>query len=347
MASKSGVAINRSVLILIAILVIAVGSVSLYLSSSPQSSQDKLNNATGTSSSSNHTQPIEELRGRVTLSGAWALYPMAVVWGEEFQKLHPNVKVEVSAGGAGKGMADALGGLVDIGMVSRDIDPAEVAKGAYPVAVTKDAVIATINANNPVLNDLLSKGITREVFIGIFIDGTIKTWGEAVGRPEIKDEIHVYTRSDAAGAPEIWAKYLGKKQEDLNGIGVYGDPGVLATVQKDPLGIGYNNYNYVFDIKSGLPVPGVKIAPFDIDRDGKVDAKEDISTRAKTVQAIKSGVFPHPPARVEYFVTKDKPTGLEKEFIKWLLIEGQKFVDEVGYIELSKESLDDSLRKVE
>ncbi len=153
----------------------------------------------------------KELEGTISLSGAWALYPMAVRWGEEFTKLHPKVKVDVQAGGAGKGMADAIGGLVDIGMVSRDIDPSEIEKGAYPIGVTKDAVVATINAKNPVLKDLLNKGTARKTFVNIFINGYVKTWGEVVGNPAIKDEIHVYTRSDAAGAPEIWAKYLGKK----------------------------------------------------------------------------------------------------------------------------------------
>ncbi len=283
----------------------------------------------------------------ITLSGAWALYPMAVRWGEEFQKLHPNVKVEVSAGGAGKGMADAIGGLVDIGMVSRAIDPSEIEKGAYPIAVTKDAVVPTINEKNPVLNDILSKGIKRKTFVDIYINGTVKTWGEVAGKPEIKQEIHVYTRSDAAGAPEIWAKYLGKKQENLNGTGVYGDPGLLAAVQKDPLGIGYNNYNYALDMQSGQPVSGIQIVPFDVNENGIVDTDEDISTKEKTITAIKKGVFPHPPAREEYFVTKGKPTGLAAEFIKWTLTDGQKFLDEVGYIELPREKLDSELKKLE
>lgn len=292
-------------------------------------------------------QAAKELEGTITLSGAWALYPMAVRWGEEFQKLHPKVKVEVSAGGAGKGMADAIGGLVDIGMVSRDIDKSEIEKGAYPIGVTKDAVVATINVKNPVLNELLSKGVKRKTFVDIYINETVKTWGEVVGKPEIKQEIHKYTRSDAAGAPEIWAKYLGKKQENLKGTGVYGDPGLLAAVQKDALGIGYNNYNYAQDMKTGLPVTGVQIIPFDVNENGVVDPDEDISTKAKTIVAIKKGVFPHPPARVEFFVTKGKPTGLKAEFIKWVLTDGQKFVDEVGYIELSKETLAGELKKVD
>ena len=303
--------------------------------------------STPVAASSQPAVSSQELEGTITLSGAFALYPMAVRWGEEFQKLHPKVKVEVSAGGAGKGMADTLGGLVDIGMVSRDVDKSEVEKGAYPISVTKDAVVATVNEKNPALNDIISKGVKRKTFVDIFINETVKTWGDVVGRPEIKDEIHVYTRSDAAGAPEIWAKYLGKKQENLKGIGVPSDPGLLAAVQKDTLGIGYNNYNYAFDMKTGQPVSGIKVIPFDVNENGIIDPDEDISTKDKTIASIKSGVFPSPPARVEFFVTKGKPTGVTSEFIRWVLTDGQKYVDEVGYIQLSQETLDGELKKLE
>ncbi|MBM3310819.1 MAG: phosphate ABC transporter substrate-binding protein, partial [Candidatus Aminicenantes bacterium] len=55
-------------------------------------------------------------------------------------------------------MADVLSGMVDLGMVSRDIRPEELEKGAFPVAVTKDAVVPTASAANPYLRDLLAKG---------------------------------------------------------------------------------------------------------------------------------------------------------------------------------------------
>ncbi len=339
----------RSIISII-LITILIGALLSGCVEKPKTEAEQALTATGTATPAAtgvQTPVAKELEGTVTLSGAWALYPMAVRWGEEFQKLHPKVKVEVSAGGAGKGMTDAIGGMVDIGMVSRGIDPSEIEKGAYPIGVTKDAVVPTINAKNPVLNDLLSKGVKRKTFVDIYINGTVKTWGEVVGKPEIKSEIHVYTRSDAAGAPEIWAKYLGKKQENLKGTGVYGDPGLLAAVQKDPLGIGFNNYNYAMDMKTGLPVSGTQVIPFDVNENGVVDPDEDISTKEKTIAAIKKGVFPHPPARVEYFVTKNKPTGLKAEFIKWVLTDGQKFVDEVGYIELPKETLAGELKKLD
>ena len=91
---------------------------------------------------------------------------MALKWVEEFQKLYPGVRIDVQAGGAGKGIADALAGMVDIGMVSREINPAELEKGAFAVAVTKDAVVPTLSARNPFLKELLARGLKKEEFIG-------------------------------------------------------------------------------------------------------------------------------------------------------------------------------------
>ena len=87
-----------------------------------------------------------ELQGEIQLSGAFALYPMAVKWAEEFRKIHPKVRIDISAGGAGKGITDALAKVVDLGMVSRDIYPQELEKGAFPIAVVKDAVVPTMNS---------------------------------------------------------------------------------------------------------------------------------------------------------------------------------------------------------
>ena len=50
------------------------------------------------------------ISGTVRVSGAWALYPMMVKWAEEFRKVYPGVRIDVSAGGAGKGITDALAG---------------------------------------------------------------------------------------------------------------------------------------------------------------------------------------------------------------------------------------------
>ncbi len=256
----------------------------------------------------------DDLEGTISISGAFALYPITVKWASEFKKLHPKVVFNISAGGAGKGITDALSGLVDIGLASRDIDPSEIKKGAYTIYVTKDAVVPTFNTGNPNAASLLTKGLKRDQFLNIFVTGNIKDWKQLAGKVSVP--IHVYTRSDAAGAGETWAKYLGKKQEDLLGVGVYGDPGLAQAVKKDPASIGYNNIAYLYDLKTRKQVAGVHALPIDINGNGKIDANENFyGTIDELTAAIADGKYPSPLPAILVFYLKGKPK--KKELVEF------------------------------
>lgn len=283
----------------------------------------------------------------VRISGAWALYPMVVKWASEYQKLHPDVRIDVTAGGAGKGAADVLGGLVDIGMISREIHPEEVRRGGYGVAVVKDAVLPTISAKNPVAKALMARGIGRQTFVDLWIAEKPLTWGQIAGKPSVRGVVSVYTRADACGAADTWAKYLGKAQEDLKGTAVYGDPGLAEAVRKNPLGIGYNNLNYAYHPRTGRPLPGVRVVPIDVNGNGKVDTQESFyANKRSVVRAIATGAYPSPPARDLFLMTRGRPTGATRDFIRWTLTDGQRFVDQAGYIALPKVKLSASIKRV-
>ena len=295
-----------------------------------------------------NTTSSSKNKNSISISGAFAMYPLMQRWSEEYQKIHPEVAFDISAGGAGKGMTDTLAGAVDIGMISRKISPDEESKGAYWVAVAKDAVFPMINANNPVYSDLVKKGVNQKILIGIFITGDIKTWGQVVGRPEVKDEIHVYTRSDSSGAADAWSAYLGnKKQENLLGIGVSGDPGILDAVIKDPLGIGYNNLGYAF-LQSAMenPPSGIMTLPIDINSNGLADVGEILDAQTKALDAINTGKYPSPPVRLLYLTTKGKPGADVQKFLEWILTDGQRYVSESGYVALLPDQITQSLAKV-
>jgi len=136
-------------------------------------------------------------------------------------------------------------------------------------------VVPTISEGNPVLEDLLRTGATREVFVGIWVTGDVKSWSDVVGRGG-RQPIQVYTRSDACGAAETWAKYLGKKQDDLLGVGVYGDPGVAEAIKRDALGIGFNNINYAYDPATKGPVAGIRVLPIDLNGNGRIDSGAEL-----------------------------------------------------------------------
>lgn len=275
----------------------------------------------------------EGVQGQLRLSGAWALYPMAVRWAEEFQKVHPDISIRVSAGGTGKGIEDVLAGRVDIGMCSRDVTPPEVERGAVAVAVCKDAVVAVINARNPVLQDLFSNGARKEELAAAWLRPDNMTWGDIAGTAR-EAPLHPCTRSDACGAAETWASWLGGIQAELKGNRVIGDPGMVDAVRRDPLALGYNNVNYAYDPRTGKPAAGLAILPLDLNGSGVLEQEEDFyRTRDELVAAIQKSAYPSPPARTLYFVVKGLPTDEAlRTFLKWVLTDGQKLVPESGYI---------------
>jgi phosphate transport system substrate-binding protein len=291
----------------------------------------------------------EKSSGQISISGAFALYPMVIRWADEYKKINPGVRFDISAGGAGKGISDALNGMVEIGMVSREIYPEELKKGAFPVAVTKDAVVAVVNELNPALNDILTKGLKKDAANNIWITGRYTTWSQAFGAKQTSP-IHIYTRSDACGAAEMWAKFFGKKQEDLLGVGVFGDPGLAQAVRKDPLGIGYNNIGYAYDATTRKQLKGLRVVPVDLNNNGKIDSDEDFYTSMNDlIAAIASGRYPSPPARELYFVMKGNPKNnkVVTDFIRWVLSDGQKYINEAGYITLSKERIETEQKKIQ
>ena len=328
----------------------------------------------------------EVLSGYITLSGAFALYPLAIQWADEFHRLHPDVDIDISAGGAGKGITDVLADQVDIAMVSRELKPQEIKKGAFAFAVAKDAVVPTINARNPVYKELVQSGISQEAAKGLW-NGTICSWDEVLGISKkmslqsiisqdsdrdsqsspsknsdrqsqgsasqstavpSSSKVNVYTRSDACGAAETWAKFLGSKQEDLKGTGVFGDPGIAETLQKDVNGIGFNNIGYAYNDKTHKPTKGIAILPIDVNNNGKIDADERFyDTMDQLMDAISKGKYPSPPARNLYLVTAGKPKNpVVKAFLKFVITKGQKAAAPAGYVVINEQQQKKGLRNL-
>jgi phosphate transport system substrate-binding protein len=279
----------------------------------------------------------QQTSGTIKVSGAYSLYPMMVLWAQEYQKLHSEIKIDVTSGGAGKGMSDALAGAVDLGMVSRDVTAAETSQGIVAVAVVEDAVLATINSDNPVINEILQTGLTKQQLREIFINYSIPTWGQLIGDANNTDPIKVYSRSDPCGAAEAWVKYLGNyTQDDIPTIEeitkVKGDDSMSKSVAGDSLAIGYSNVNYIYSNTTKMPKDGLAVIPLDLNENGVIDPNENFyQNRDDIVNAEINDTIPSPPSRLVYLVTLNNFTGITKDFVQWILTDGQQFTFDNGY----------------
>jgi len=291
----------------------------------------------------------KEEKPPLSFSGAFALFPLAKKWAEEYSKIHPDVKFNIQAGGAGKGLTDALSGAVDVGMLSREITAEEKLKGIWSIALCKEAVLPTINDANPYIDLIKKKGLKKDQFKSIFIHQRPSTW-DSLFNVSTNDvhKINVYTRKDAAGSAESWALWFGLKQADLKGTEFAGDSSLTDAVKNDTNAIAYSNSVFVFDNYSGEKYKGITIVPIDINGNGKIDKEENFyDDLSSFLEAVNTWKYPSPPARNLYFVTKDRPHDPRiLDFFKWVLSDGQKFLLDAGYVPLKPDLLLEEVKKV-
>ena len=248
------------------------------------------------------TKTVVETAGlnpRLNVAGSTTVTPIVEEAARRFSKLYPGFKISVAAIGSGPGIKAVGSGEVDIGMASRDLKEKEVEQwpDLKPFRIAMDSIAIVVHPSNPV------NGLTLEQVAKIFA-GEITNWKE-VGGPD--KPIHVITRDCFEHAV---MKPFGK-EISAKAMVQQGNPKVRAAVANDPLSIGYVSLGFVDETIKPLKIDGVE----------------------PKIENVLKGTYPI--KRNLYVITKGDPGPAELMFIGYLLSsEGQKIVEELGYIPL-------------
>ena len=296
---------NRFILLAITILMLV-----FLTSCSPDSS--------ATESASGSSATYIENKGSDTIVN------LALAWAEKYQAEHPEVRISVTGGGSGTGIASLINGTVDIANASRKIKDEEVAEakanGIDPVEhiIARDAIAVIVNPENPVSQLTLKQ-------ISDIYSGKISNWSEVGGedRPivrlsrETNSGTHVYFLETVLR--------LGSKEDktlfSMDTLLLPSSEGIIAEVRQNPNAIGYDGLGYVpKDLKM------IAIA----EEAGGAYVLPSIPTVNDKTYAI---------ARDLYMYTDGKPTGIVKEYLDWILSEeAQQIVADLGFVPVTPDS---------
>lgn len=119
----------------------------------------------------------------LTIKGSDTLVGLVQRWSAVAMREQPELRIQVTGGGSGTGIAALENGSTDVAMSSRAISETERARltakyGAPPlqIAVARDGVTFFVNAGNPV------RALSLEQLRAIFL-GDLTRWSE-VGGPD-------------------------------------------------------------------------------------------------------------------------------------------------------------------
>jgi phosphate transport system substrate-binding protein len=269
--------------------------------------------ANAQSSSDGAQQTIEDI-------GSDTIVNLALAWAEAYQTVKPDVRISVSGGGSGTGLAALINGTTNIANASRAIKKEEIADAQkngidpYEIQIARDAIGVIVNPQNPV------QQLTLQQISDIY-SGKITNWREVGGddRPivllsrETNSGTHVFFLEEVVRLGQKDNKTLFSQDTLL----LPSSEGIMAEVRQNPNAIGYDGLGYI--------TPEVKtlaIAP----QAGGEYVKPSVAS-------VNNGQYPI--ARPLFMYTPGEPTGEVQTYIDWVLgPDGQKIVNDLGFVPL-------------
>lgn len=113
------------------------------------------------------TYTSKNLEGKLSIGGSSSVTPVIEKLKESYEKLNPNIQIDLEQSDSTTGVKSALAGIVDIGMASRELKPNEVIN---VVRLSKDAIIMIVNKENK-LDDISTENI-KKIYTGELTDWT-------------------------------------------------------------------------------------------------------------------------------------------------------------------------------
>lgn len=253
-------------------------------------------------------------------TGSDTMVNLALAWAEAYQTAQPAVRISVTGGGSGTGIAALINNTADIANASRAMKPEEKQQagsgGFEPVeiAVARDAIAVIVHPSNPV------DSLTLQQLSDIY-SGKITNWKDVGGedRPivrlsrETNSGTHVFFLETVVRLSDKNSKTLFSPDTLL----LPSSEGISAEIRQNPNAIGYDGLGYV--------TPDLKTIG--------VAATAGATYVQPGIESVTAGTYPI--ARPLFMYTRGQPTGLIKNYIDWILgPEGQSIVAQLGFVPL-------------
>jgi phosphate transport system substrate-binding protein len=254
-------------------------------------------------------------------TGSDTLVNLALAWAERYMALHPEVRISVTGGGSGTGIASLINGTIQIANASREMSKEEIAEaeknGITPVKfiVALDAIAVVENPRNPVT------GLTLRQISDMYT-GKYSRWSAVDGedRPivllsrESNSGTYVYFLEQVLRLGDNKSKTLFSPETLL----MPSSEGISTEVRQNVNAIGYDGLGYVTADQKMIAVARTAQGPFVLPSAATVLDKT------------------YPVSRPLYMYTAGEPTGAVKAYLDWVMGEGQKLVTELGFVPLRR-----------
>jgi len=302
---------------------------------------------------------------KITGAGATFPNPIYTKWFSEYSAAHPGVEINYQSIGSGGGIRQVTAGLVDFGATDGPMTDEQIAASKIKlvhIPTVLGAVVPIFNVAG--VSDLkFSPDVLADIFLG-----KVTTWNDAriakdnPGAKLPSDTINVIHRSDGSGTSYIFTDFLTKVSKDWangpskgtainwpKGIGGKGNEGVAGLVRQLPGSIGYVELIYALQNKisfGSVKNPAGNFVKASIDGVTQAAAnvpKMPADYRVSITNA--PGAASYPISSFTWLLVPVKSADASKgkvikDFLNWMLNDGESEVSALYYAPLPKSVVD-------
>ncbi|WP_066298519.1 phosphate ABC transporter substrate-binding protein [Bacillus sp. FJAT-29937] len=185
----------------------------------------------------------------VAISGSTSVGPLAEKLAAKYNE-NVHTKIEINQIGSSAGITNAINGVSEIGMSSRDLKEEEKAQGLNEVIIAYDGIVVVTHPSNKV------KSLTLEQVKKIFT-GEVTNWKDLGGDDM---EIVVVSREDGSGSRDAFQEIVDYSSGELirNSIIASGNGNIKTTVANNKHAVGFISFEYIDDSISTIDINGVE-----------------------------------------------------------------------------------------
>ena len=204
---------------------------------------------TACANNNNDAQESDGSNVTVSISGSTSVGPLAEKLAAKYAE-EDNTNIEINQIGSSAGITNAISGVSEIGMSSRDLKEEEVANGLNEVVIAYDGIVVVTHPSNKV------KDLTMEQIKQIFT-GEVTNWNELGGDDM---EIVVVSREDGSGSRDAFQEIVDYSSGELirNAIIASGNGNIKTTVANNKHAVGFISFEYIDESISTIDINGVE-----------------------------------------------------------------------------------------
>lgn len=186
----------------------------------------------------------------ISISGSTSVGPLAEKLAAAYTEENKNIKIEVNQIGSSAGITNAISGVSDIGMSSRDLKEEEKLEGLTETIIAYDGIVVVTHPSNKV--DDLTMEQVKQIFTG-----EVTNWKELGGEDM---EIVVISREDGSGSRDAFQEIVGYSSGELlrEAIIASGNGNIKTTVATNRHAVGFISFEYVDETISTVKINGVE-----------------------------------------------------------------------------------------